>query len=182
MAPVPQRQCPHWLLRSDDGLPKPCQASPGQGYWMTAADGGLFAYCNAGFLWLYGRPEGCRSDRRQWRLRPVSRATGRSGPTAEFTLLVTLAFTGRLGTSDLRSRWSAWPERRVATVIGWWRQMAASLLTAMPASYGSMGGKPLNKPIVGMAATPSGDGYWLVASDGGVFAFGDAAILRLDGR
>ncbi len=25
-----------------------------------------------------------------------------------------------------------------------------------------------------MAATPDGSGYWLVASDGGVFAFGDA--------
>jgi hypothetical protein len=37
-----------------------------------------------------------------------------------------------------------------------------------------MGGQPLNKPIVGMAATPDGMGYWLVASDGGVFGFGDA--------
>ena len=27
-----------------------------------------------------------------------------------------------------------------------------------------------------MAATPSGTGYWLVAADGGVFAFGDAAF------
>ena len=25
-----------------------------------------------------------------------------------------------------------------------------------------------------MAATPDGQGYWLVASDGGIFAFGDA--------
>ena len=32
----------------------------------------------------------------------------------------------------------------------------------------------LNQPIVGMAATPSGHGYWLVASDGGMFTFGDA--------
>jgi hypothetical protein len=40
--------------------------------------------------------------------------------------------------------------------------------------YGSMGGKPLNQPIVGMAATADADGYWLVASDGGIFAFGDA--------
>jgi exopolysaccharide biosynthesis protein len=40
--------------------------------------------------------------------------------------------------------------------------------------YGSMGGTPLNQPIVGMAARPQGDGYWLVASDGGIFCFGNA--------
>jgi hypothetical protein len=40
--------------------------------------------------------------------------------------------------------------------------------------YGSMGGKPLNKPIVGIASTPTGTGYWQVASDGGIFAFGGA--------
>ena len=28
-----------------------------------------------------------------------------------------------------------------------------------------------------MAATADGQGYWLVAADGGVFAFGDAAFL-----
>jgi len=39
-----------------------------------------------------------------------------------------------------------------------------------------MGGKPLNQPIVGIAATPDGKGYWLVASDGGVFSFGDAGF------
>ncbi len=42
--------------------------------------------------------------------------------------------------------------------------------------YGSTGAMALNQPIVGMAATPSGNGYWLVASDGGIFAFGDAAF------
>jgi len=40
--------------------------------------------------------------------------------------------------------------------------------------YGSMGGKPLNAPVVGITATPTGKGYWEVASDGGVFAFGTA--------
>ncbi len=34
----------------------------------------------------------------------------------------------------------------------------------------------LNEPIAGMAATPDGGGYWLVASDGGVFNYGDAAF------
>jgi hypothetical protein len=39
-----------------------------------------------------------------------------------------------------------------------------------------MGGHPLDKPVVGMAATPTGHGYWLVASDGGIFSFGNAAF------
>ncbi|HZQ27753.1 MAG TPA: hypothetical protein VFA94_08640 [Acidimicrobiales bacterium] len=29
--------------------------------------------------------------------------------------------------------------------------------------------------LVGIAAMPDGNGYWLVASDGGIFAFGSAA-------
>jgi hypothetical protein len=43
--------------------------------------------------------------------------------------------------------------------------------------FGSIGGSPLNRPVVGMAATPDGGGYWLVASDGGVFAYGDAGFF-----
>jgi hypothetical protein len=53
-----------------------------------------------------------------------------------------------------------------------------------PTFHGPIPG--LNKPIVGMASTPSGSGYWLVASDGGVFTFdnaqfhGSAANLTLN--
>ena len=36
------------------------------------------------------------------------------------------------------------------------------------------GGAALNGSAVGMAATPTGAGYWEVRSDGGVFSFGDA--------
>jgi hypothetical protein len=32
-----------------------------------------------------------------------------------------------------------------------------------------------------MAPTPDGQGYWLVASDGGIFAKGDAAFLGSEG-
>jgi hypothetical protein len=42
--------------------------------------------------------------------------------------------------------------------------------------YGSMGNVRLNKPVVGMAATPGGGGYWLVAADGGIFTFGNAGF------
>jgi hypothetical protein len=37
---------------------------------------------------------------------------------------------------------------------------------------------PLSHPIVGAAETPDGLGYWLVASDGDVFNFGDARTYR----
>ena len=48
--------------------------------------------------------------------------------------------------------------------------------------YGSMGGKPLNKPIIGMAAKPDSSGYWEVGSDGGVFSFGSAAFYGSTGN
>jgi hypothetical protein len=46
---------------------------------------------------------------------------------------------------------------------------------------GSTGAIGLNKPVVGLAATPDGGGYWLVASDGGIFSFGDAKFYGSTG-
>ena len=37
--------------------------------------------------------------------------------------------------------------------------------------YGSMGGRPLNAPVVGMAVVPDSGAYYAAASDGGIFAF-----------
>ena len=65
--------------------------------------------------------------------------------------------------------------------------MGESSASVMPAIYGSIpglglapagtsGGKHLNAPIVGMVPSSDGGGYFMVASDGGVFAFGDAAF------
>jgi hypothetical protein len=43
------------------------------------------------------------------------------------------------------------------------------------AFYGSpTAGAPLSAPVVGMAATHDGAGYWLIAADGGIFSYGDA--------
>ena len=47
--------------------------------------------------------------------------------------------------------------------------------------FGSEGGARLNAPIVGMAATPDGEGYWFVASDGGIFNYGDAPFFGSEG-
>ncbi|HEX4219565.1 MAG TPA: hypothetical protein VHZ02_14415 [Acidimicrobiales bacterium] len=47
--------------------------------------------------------------------------------------------------------------------------------------FGSMGGEPLNQPVVGMASTSDRGGYWLAASDGGIFTFGDAGYFGSKG-
>ncbi|HWE67889.1 MAG TPA: serine hydrolase, partial [Acidimicrobiales bacterium] len=46
---------------------------------------------------------------------------------------------------------------------------------------GSTGSLTLNQPIVGMASTPAGGGYWLAAADGGIFSFGDAPFFGSTG-
>ena len=41
---------------------------------------------------------------------------------------------------------------------------------------GSLAGIALAAPVVAIASTPSGRGYWMAAADGGIFAFGDAGF------
>ena len=60
-----------------------------------------------------------------------------------------------------------------ATGTGYYEVTANGDVYAFGAApfYGSMGGVSLAKPVVGAALDPKTGGYWLVASDGGVFAF-----------
>ena len=112
-------------------------ASPtGNGYWLVASDGGVFAFGDATF---HGSMGGTPLNE------PV---VGISGMPDRRRVLA-----GGVRRRDLRLR--------IATF------------------HGSMGGMPLNKPIVGMASTVDGDGYWLVAADGGIFNFGDRAVQRV---
>ena len=65
-----------------------------------------------------------------------------------------------------------------ATPAGYWEVASDGGVFAFgsAAFYGSMGGKLLDAPVVGIAPAPTGAGYWEVAADGGVFAFGSAAF------
>ena len=44
--------------------------------------------------------------------------------------------------------------------------------------FGSMGGKPLNAPMIKIVTFGASTGYYLVAEDGGIFAFGSAPALQ----
>ena len=59
---------------------------------------------------------------------------------------------------------------------------AASPTSAEPSFEGSADSLALVRPVVGMAATPDGHGYWLVASDGGIFSYGDAGFYGSTGN
>ncbi|MHB1720447.1 MAG: SpoIID/LytB domain-containing protein [Acidimicrobiales bacterium] len=92
----------------------------------------------------------------------------------------TVSLSGSSFAADfgLQSDWFNVASQASGGVAGYWAATSAGSVFSFgdAAFYGSMGGKPLDKPIVGMAATPDGRGYWLVASDGGIFSFGDAAF------
>ncbi len=62
--------------------------------------------------------------------------------------------------------------------------LASAPDSVVPFGSASLGPNTLpsqKTPLVGMAATPDGRGYWLVASDGGIFTFGDAAFYGSTG-
>jgi hypothetical protein len=48
-------------------------------------------------------------------------------------------------------------------------------------SYGSEAGKTLPAPIVDIARTPDGKGYWLISAKGNVYDLGDAPSLGSEG-
>ena len=99
------------------------------------------------------------------------RATGSSPPTAASSPTATPSSTARPGPSTLNKPivgMAATPDGQ-----GYWprRLRRGDLqLRRRHLLRARRAGSPLNKPVVGMAA-PVGGGYYLVASDGGIFSF-----------
>jgi SpoIID/LytB domain protein len=76
----------------------------------------------------------------------------------------------------LQSDWFSVVSQPSGGIAGYWMSASDGGVFSFGSAhfYGSMGGKPLDEPVVGMTSTPDGKGYWLVASDGGIFSYGDA--------
>ena len=90
-------------------------------------------------------------------------------------------FRSRFG---IKSDWFTVTNNPSGGIAGYWVVAADGGIFAFGEArfWGSMGGKRLNAPVLGMAATPTGNGYWLVGSDGGIFAFGDARFWGSTGN
>ncbi|HEX5615922.1 MAG TPA: hypothetical protein VFZ83_12290 [Acidimicrobiia bacterium] len=157
----------------------------GRGYWLVAADGGVFAYGDARF---FGSTGGMRLDR------PVTDLA--STPSGNGYWLVAND-GGIFAFGDARFRGSTGGMALRREIVGmantpsgngYWLVAADGGIFAFGDAqfFGSTGNLRLTREVVGMAATPTGNGYWLVAADGGIFAFGDAQFrgstgnLRLD--
>ena len=145
----------------------------GRGYWLAAADGGVFTFGDARF-------EGSLGGRTlNSPIVDIART-----PSGQGYWLAALDggvfcfgdanFRGSMGGVHMNGLIVGMAA--TASGRGYWLVASDGGIFCFgdAAFHGSMGGVVLNRPIVGMAATPTGNGYWLVASDGGIFAFGDA--------
>jgi peptidoglycan hydrolase-like amidase len=155
------------------------------GYWLAAADGGVFSFGTAHF---YGSMGGKPLNQPIVGMASTPTGNGYWLDAADGGIFAFGAahFYGSMGGQPLNQPivgMAAAP-----TGNGYWLVASDGGIFSFGSAhfFGSMGGKPLNKPIVGMAAAPTGNGYWLVASDGGIFAFGSATFhgstgaMRLD--
>ena len=151
----------------------------GAGYWLVAADGGVFAFGDAVFR---GSTGGIELDQ------PIV-AMAADPATGGYWLVAAdggvFAFDAPFAGSEGGQALNAPIVGMAATADGggyWLVARDGGIFSFGDASFrGSEGGQALNAPIVGMAATADGGGYWLVARDGGIFSFGDASFRGSEG-
>ncbi|HZQ58817.1 MAG TPA: S8 family serine peptidase [Acidimicrobiales bacterium] len=97
------------------------------------------------------------------------------------------AYVFGAGVVDVAAAVTAYASRAAVAPHDRGYQLAAldgRAVTAGDACAGTETSRPAvapSQPIVGEAATPDGFGSWLVARDGGIFTFGDAAFLGSSG-
>jgi hypothetical protein len=150
-----------------------CSERPGGGYWLTAADGGIFNYGSAPF---YGSIGGHPLNE------PV---VGIAATPDNHGYWEVAADGGIFSYGDAQFYGSMGGQPLLAPVVGmavtpdgrgYWLVSADGGIFSFGDArfYGSYGGHLLASPMIGIAAAPNGTGYWMVAKDGGVFGFGSA--------
>ena len=152
----------------------------GQGYWMVASDGGLFAFGDAKFAGSAGSQT---LNKPIVAMAPTPSGLGYWMVASDGGIFAfgDAPFVGSAGSLNLSK-----PIVSMATTPsgrGYWLVSADGGVFGYGDArfFGSTGRLTLSRPIVSIVATPSGRGYWLVASDGGIFAFGDARFFGSTG-
>jgi len=152
----------------------------GGGYWLVGADGGIFAFGDAGY---YGSMGATPLNQPIVGMATTTVGEGYWLVASDGGIFAfgDAAFQGSMGGTPLNQ-----PIVGMTPSPGGGYRLVASdggiFAFGGAPFYGSMGGTPLNQAIVSMTATPGGHGYWMVAADGGIFSFGDAAFFGSTGN
>ena len=152
----------------------------GQGYWMVASDGGIFAFGDA----PYSGSTGAKMlNKPIVAMAPTPTGLGywlvsSDGGIFAFGDAPFVGSAGALSLAKPIASMAPTPSGR-----GYWLVSSdGGVFNFGDAKfYGATGDLVLNQPIVAMAPTKTGKGYYLVASDGGVFAYGDATYYGSTG-
>ena len=154
--------------------------APVRGYWLVAADGGIFAYGSAVFA---GSTGGMKLVKPIVAMAAAPNGQGywlvaSDGGVFAFGAAKFFGSTGSIRLAKPIVGIAATPSGN-----GYWLVASDGGIFAFGDAgfFGSTGAMKLAQPIVGLSPTPTGKGYWLVASDGGIFAFGDAPFLGSTG-
>ncbi len=151
------------------------QHEDGEGYWLAAADGGVFAFGNAQF---FGSAAGASTA-------PMTDIA--PSPTDNGYLLAATD-GGVFAFGDAQFQGAAIGEGLNSKIVsisetpsgaGYWLAAADGGVFAFGDApfLGTLADRSVNARIVDLVPSGSGQGYYLVAADGGVFAFGDAPFF-----
>ncbi len=147
------------------------------GYWLGAADGGIFSYG----VPFFGSQSGTALSQ------PIAGMAAVPGGTGGYNLADGngMVFGDGPRATDCTNVSGPLNQSIVGIAAapggnGCWLAGSGGEVFPMGSNapfFGSAGGIKLAKPIVGIGATPNNDGYDLVASDGGLFTYGPGAAF-----
>jgi len=147
-----------------------------KGYWLTASDGGVFAFGDAQF---FGSTGDITLNRPIVGMAPTPSGNGYWLTASDGGVFAfgDAQFFGSTGDITLNRPIVGMTATRSGN--GYWLVASDGGIFAFGDAqfFGSPTGLNTITPVVGMAATPSGHGYWLATAHGGVFNFGDAQFF-----
>ena len=145
----------------------------GKGYWLDAADGGIFTFGDARF---WGSTGSLHLNKPVVGMAPTHDGGGYWLVASDGGIFAfgDAAFEGSMGSHHLNEPIVGMAPTHDGN--GYWLVASDGGIFAFgdAAFEGSLGASPPSSPIVNMAPTPDNNGYWLVSQNGTVYGFGDA--------